>query len=163
MGSGMSKNKRRAVAESVHDHKYHLVNGERGPFSWLCVYCGMPADTKEHYPPISRVSDYESLGGVIFIKFPCCSHCNSIAGSYLDDTILARIERVKDRMQQKWNKRFKAEEWDDEEFEELGRNLQSYVSTETAKDLKLKNKIEYYVGIDTLIDQIYLIYGDDYE
>jgi hypothetical protein len=66
-------------------------------------------------------------------------------------------------MQQKWNKRFKAEEWDDEEFEELGRNLQSYVSTETAKDLKLKNKIEYYVGIDTLIDQIYLIYGDDYE
>ena len=31
---------------------------------WTCFYCGEPASTLDHQPPISRVSDYRAVFGL---------------------------------------------------------------------------------------------------
>lgn len=150
----------REALESIYDHRYHRLNGERGEFYWLCVICGAPAGSIEHYPPLSRISDYEALGGRVYVKFPCCSQCNGMAGTILDDNVLDRIERVKDRIARKYAKYINNTEWDDDELADLGKNLRSYVATENDKGAHYRAKIEYYAGIDLFLDSLYEIYGE---
>jgi hypothetical protein len=114
----------------------------------------------EHYPPISRVSDYEAMGGVVYVRFPCCASCNKLAGDYLDTTFLDRVERVKDVMRKKWRKYLMPVDWDEDEQEELGRNLRSHIGSLQDKSNRYRDRIEAYGGVDMVLAAIYDIYGD---
>ena len=150
----------RKQSKAIYADRYTILNGERSDTNlfWICVYCGMPADTRDHAPPLSRVSDYESfnLEQEFYLLVPCCSSCNSILGDSLQETILQRIEHLKDRLSSRYAKRIKAQEWDDSEVLELGRNLRSWVAVSSAKDLKIKHRVEYYGGYDSIADQLLL-------
>jgi 5-methylcytosine-specific restriction endonuclease McrA len=69
-----------------------------------CLYCGEPANTREHYPPVSRLADYMALGHDFYVIFGACSDCNSIAAAELDETIFDRIERIKDKIAKRGRK-----------------------------------------------------------
>ena len=152
--------KRHTALLKTYGGRYHRVNGERGPFSWLCPTCSAPADTIEHYPPLSRVSDYEAMGGVIYIRYPCCQSCNSYGAAVLDDTFIDRFERVKDRMARKWSKYLKMCEWDEDELDELGSNLRTAVESGLSKHEEYTQRLEYYLGVDTIITAVHDRYGD---
>lgn len=145
---------------ALYGHRYHRVNGDRGEFSWLCPTCGLPADTIEHYPPLSRVSDYESCSGSVYIVYPCCFPCNLLGGTELDDTFIDRFERVKDKLKIKWKRHLAPVEWDDEELDELGPVLRSKVEGDMAKHQEYSSRINTYTGIDAIINQVFEKYGE---
>jgi hypothetical protein len=147
-------------SERDYGHRYHRVNGIRGEYYWLCVYCGMPAGTIEHYPPLSKVELYESNGGRIYITFPSCITCNLLAANVLDETFLDRVERIKDRMAVKYKRYVEKPEWDDRDIEELGPSLRSLISVAEDKGRYYRAKIENYGGVDMVLDHLERLYGD---
>ena len=151
----------RKTLESLYDHRYRRLNGDRANIYWRCTYCGEPADTIDHFPPLSRVSDYQAVDETgIYIKFPACRQCNSIAADTLDDSFLDRIERVKDRLARKYARfiRPPAAEWSQQDLDELDLNLRSAVLADSKKRDIYLSRIEYYDSVDLLLTQIADIY-----
>ena len=143
----------RKTLKTIYGDRYRMVNGERGPFYNLCVYCGDPATCRDHYPPLNRISDYESLNLAreYYLLIPSCTHCNSVLGDSLQTTFPERVEALKDKLEAKFTR---VQEWDDDEVLELGPTLRSYVAVETAKDQKKQRRIEYYSGLDAVLDAL---------
>lgn len=100
-------------------NQYHWrILGQRGD---PCTYCGIPADTMDHVPPVSRaieVKDEET-----FALVPACAECNSSLG---DRLILALSERrayIRDRLRKRYAKLLNRPRWDDDELAELSPEL----------------------------------------
>lgn len=138
------------------DSRYLIVAGERGRFYNLCTYCGDPADTRDHVPPISRVSDYEAFGlrREVYIKVPCCRECNSLAGDTLQDNILERAEFIKGKLARKYLHRVSLVEWDEDELDELGPILRTKVVSGRKMAKRAQDRVNYYAGIDAVMAQI---------
>lgn len=140
--------------KSNYQNLYSLVSGERSSNNLypLCVYCGSPADTRDHVPPITRVNDYRSIGlkNEQYLLVPCCKSCNSYLNDSLQDNIFDRIEHLKDILASKFSKQLKEVEWDDDELEELGDNLRSFVSSSCRKSKNIQSRYHYYGGFDAL-------------
>jgi hypothetical protein len=117
-----------------------------------CLYCGEPANTREHYPPVSRVADYMALGHDFYVIFGACSDCNSIAAADLDETIFDRIERVKDKIAARGRKYTKIPDWDQSELDELS----DFLREDVEKSLRLKEsvlcRVNYYEGLEHMQD-----------
>jgi hypothetical protein len=143
-------------AASVYEDRYRIVTGERAEHWPLCVYCGNPAGTRDHVPPISRVGDYESLGMQIevYVKVPACTECNMIAADTLQPSFMDRAEYVKDRLARKYARSLSAPDWDEDELAQLGRNLRSKVRAALNRKRPQLERIEYYAGVEIVLDQI---------
>lgn len=139
-----------------YEERYHVATGEREPLFWRCVYCGLPAETKDHVPPISRVSDYESfnLALEVYIKVPCCVECNVMLGSELQESFFQRAEVIKDKLSRKYRRHINTVEWDEEELEELGPTLLSKVVEGRGKSDRALARIDYYAGVDLVLEWI---------
>ena len=148
-------------ANSVYEDRYTIVTGERGDHWPLCVYCGRPAGTRDHVPPVSRVSDYEALGMKIevYIKVPACTECNNLGADELHPSFMDRAEFIKDKLSRKYARVLASPDWDDDELKELGKNLRSKVKAALAKKKPQLERIEYYDGIDAVTDRILELYG----
>ena len=136
-------------------HRYKLAPSERSEKGYrLCVYCGQPADTLDHVPPLNRIDDYESLNlqKEYYLLVPSCRSCNCTASDNLESGILERIEVVKDALTKKLKKYLKGIEWDEVELEELGPNLLSAVKKDSIKKQLAVSRIEYYGGFDVILD-----------
>jgi 5-methylcytosine-specific restriction endonuclease McrA len=147
---------RRSQSDYRRD-RYKKAPSERHSQGYrLCVYCGQPADTLDHCPPLSRIDDYESLGlrRELYLTVPSCRHCNALAADSLQDNIFERIDYVKDRLSNKLKKYLKKIEWDDEEIEELGPSLASAVLANNKKTELAISRVEYYGGFDVVMDWI---------
>jgi hypothetical protein len=135
--------------------RYRLCPSERSEKGYkLCVYCGQPADTVDHVPPLNRIDDYESMGLMDeqYLLVPSCRPCNSTAKDKLEEGILQRIEAVKDRLAVNLRKYLKRVEWDEEELDELGPNLLSAVKANHKKTEIAIARLEYYGGFDVVLD-----------
>lgn len=103
--------------------------------SHTCGYCGMPADTLDHFTPVSVGAVLTALG----IKFkryliPACRECNILAGSKLFKTIGQKRHYIKQRLRQRYKKQLNCPNWTQDELEDLGWNLRSMIEkTLTAK------------------------------
>lgn len=140
------------------DHRlgrYRLMTAEMDPRGFKkCVYCGEPANTVDHQPPISRIDDYESLGlaNELYVLIPSCMDCNKLAGSVLHDSPIERLEYIKDSLEKRLKKYLNQVEWDEEELKDIGPNLKSKILEDSNKKLTAINRIEYYSGYDLIID-----------
>jgi 5-methylcytosine-specific restriction endonuclease McrA len=143
-----------------YEERYEILNGERSDSGlyWLCVYCGQPADTRDHVPPISRCGDYEALKLTKpkYLKVPACKNCNSIASNSLQETIFSRIEFVKDSLIKKYAKKYGAVEWDQCEIDDLGPNLKSHIKKGERMNKLIRSRVEYYGGYEAIADKIEL-------
>lgn len=86
-----------------------------------CVYCGMLADTQDHFPPISLTSK-----GLLL---PCCRECNSLAGTSFGSDFYARSQLVKKKLAQRNRKSLKVAEWSADELDEIGPMMKKEVKT----------------------------------
>lgn len=86
---------------------------------YQCVYCGMTADTGDHFPPKSLIA----TGWIL----PACRECNCFAGTVWSRDFRARCNHVKLRIREKYQKVLETPEWSDHEIKQLGRNLKSKV------------------------------------
>lgn len=115
-----------------------VVLGDGKCNRWVCHYCGCPADTLDHIPPLSRYHDalgtFEAFRPV---KVPSCSECNVLAGDELHVSFLERQAFVKAELRHKYARQLRVREWDEDELEEM--SYQFRVSI--AKDMGAKHFI----------------------
>lgn len=113
----------------------------------VCVYCGDPADSVDHVPPSSRVSDYQALGleKEEYLLVKACRSCNKLLSDSLQDSIISRIDELKRRLKKRkayWT----ADDWSEEDLEELGPNLRSLIGASVNKQCNQKRRYEYKGG-----------------
>lgn len=85
----------------------------------LCVYCGRPAESDEHFPPRDM--------GVVGVILPACLECNSMAGTQYPAEFWARAAFVQLCIARKYKKVLQLPVWSMEELNELGPRLRQEV------------------------------------
>ncbi len=148
------KIKARKQDESRYSHLYKIAPAERSEHGWpLCVYCGDPADTMDHVPPISRVEDYRAIrhGREDYLLVKSCRPCNSLLGSDVHSDIFERIEALKYRLIKKMKGNDSALQWSDEELKGLGKNLRSQVVASMKKIDGIQRRIDYKGGYRAIL------------
>ena len=108
-----------------HRYKLYCPNDD---FRYFCHYCGMPAPSLDHVPPLnalpSLLMEYEKLN---YIKVPCCNECNSIAGDYPHTDFIERQKYIKEKLKKKYQKYIKSPDWEDYEISELGYRMKQLI------------------------------------
>lgn len=128
-------NKHRKELEKVYNPLYRRLRGTEVDMA-CCWYCGSPMTEWDHCPPLHGVEYYGTKTlfekGISLHLIPSCQLCNSILGPKMLLTPIERLLHLRDRYCQKVeeSKAF----WTEEELEELGGGLKSYV-------LKNQNKL----------------------
>lgn len=95
----------------------------------LCVYCGVPATTNDHFVPLSVVDALAPLVGHLTGKVlvPACGECNSIAGAVSFPSIGAKRRFIQRRLAQKNAKLLASPDWSQEELEGVGYGLRTAI------------------------------------
>lgn len=121
----MSKD--RKILYSKYNHRYKLFCPDKRS-RYICFYCGLPAPTVDHVPPLNKVADllmeYESLK---YIKVPACQECNGIASDFPHIDIYERQEYIKKKLKKKYQKYIKSMDWEEDEIEQLGYRMKQQV------------------------------------
>ena len=110
-----------------------------------CYYCGEPASTKDHQPPISVIDRFiTSDFGFECVMVPCCTHCNSMLGAYASTTLADRFYELKNRLRDKYKKFFRlAGVWEIEELMELGDSLRSMILASIDIGIEAEKRLFY--------------------
>ena len=150
-----SKNARKAV-ESRYNSLYANAPAERSEFGWpLCVYCGDPADTIDHVPPLSRVEDYRALGVVErYLRVKACRPCNLVLGATLQHDVFERIDEAKQIFRKRLGKRDTGYVWAEDDLVALGPNLRSHVGSAMRKTQSLIRRIDYRGGYRAILGMV---------
>ncbi len=103
-----------------------------------CVYCGEPANSRDHFIPRAFKKRIEDLGwakkGNVIV--PACIECNSTAGANVFRTLTEKRRFIHDQYRTKYRKLLEAPWWTVDEISELGTSLRSHVQrSQYAKDL----------------------------
>lgn len=98
---------------------------------FTCFYCGEPASTKDHMPPLSRFHDYYAIYDQHRpLQVPCCNECNILLGATLQPNIYKRVEELKIKLTTRYKKIIRYMDiWDEDslEFSEFTGNFLSFV------------------------------------
>lgn len=123
---------------------------------FTCFYCGEPANTFDHQPPITRVPDFRSssLDRERYVKVPACRQCNALASDELTESLWDRFDLVKSRLEKKYKKLLRCEGWTNAELQMLGPNLKGMVSSGSALASEIRRRLDYHKGIQTYIDNV---------
>lgn len=84
-----------------------------------CVYCGMVAETVEHFPPRSFSND-----GLLL---PACKECNSLAGTDWPTDFGKRKGMVNDKLRRRNAKALSMPVWTKEDLEEMKRGMRKEI------------------------------------
>lgn len=120
-----------------------------------CFYCGEPADTIDHCPPLSKVDAYRALrlANEMYLRVPCCRECNSLLGDSLQDDILQRERDCKARLARKYYRVLKLAEWTPEELAEMGPGLRKMIAGMGKIRTSVEARLEYAGGVNVWLDE----------
>lgn len=98
------------------------------------AYCGARADTYDHVLPISvasalaadNVYDMRKYRAVL-ICVPGCRECNSLGSNSVYKSLSAKREGIAQRLERKYRSLLGAYDWSEDELQEYGHSLQSYL------------------------------------
>lgn len=91
----------------------------------VCIYCGMPADTKDHLLPRTITGD--ALRKFVAVV-PACKPCNSSIGDRVGHRVSHRREAAHHHIRQSSARYLElAKRWPPEELAEVGPNLRSRI------------------------------------
>lgn len=121
-----------------------------------CIYCGLPAVTFDHVPPISRVDDYRAmqLESEVYLLVPSCNQCNSLLSNSLQENIICRMDTLKIKLKRKLNKHIMDIEWTDSEIAALGPNLKTTIKKAIAMHRLAQQRLTYEPDILDLMKYI---------
>jgi 5-methylcytosine-specific restriction endonuclease McrA len=96
----------------------------------ICVYCGVPADTLDHFVPLSILPMVGEVYGRIGRQFlvPACKECNCTAGSKVFKTVGAKRRYIQSRLRAKNRSLLSTPYWSEAEVAALGYNLAIKIS-----------------------------------
>jgi 5-methylcytosine-specific restriction endonuclease McrA len=92
-----------------------------------CVYCGGPASTIDHVPPISFLSRVDDKHRFKPRRFRSCEECNHLLGPYLGNTLRERRKFLRARYEERYRKILSIPNWTESALDEMGPNLYKYI------------------------------------
>jgi len=117
---------------------------------WICFYCGETADTVDHHPPISRVTDYRALYGEPkeYIKVGCCKECNAILSNSITETLKERKKLLNDKLSRRYSRILRQPDWSSTDFKEakLKGKLKRYVKNKDSEKKQVLKRLRYNSG-----------------
>ena len=120
---------------------------------FTCFYCGDPAQSVDHVPPLAGVEAYRALGVVEeYLKVPSCTECNSLLGDEVQETIMDRKDRIAELISKKYKKLMAFEEWDDCEISELSGNLKRMVEASSDAKKWSQGRVDFSGGINLYVE-----------
>lgn len=111
----------------------------------VCVYCGVPATTQDHFLPLSVMSALADIVDHVHGRFvvPSCGQCNSIAGSTPFRSVGAKRRYIQGRLKWKYRKLLSSPRWDPEEIAELGYSLRTVIEGAEIKRQWIEHRISW--------------------
>lgn len=135
--------KTRRQLEIIYGHLYEISQANK----LKCYYCGGPAESRDHVPPLNCIGRY-GLDVLLelntkFRIYPCCLDCNRQLGCMPLLTIYDRLLRLQEVYEKKINDH---ERWSPSEINTLTGRLKQYVEGN-------QYKISYYNNKLAVIDE----------
>ncbi len=134
------KSQKRENLMKLHGHKYKRHFTTEG---YYCFYCGDPADTLDHVPPLAEMEILDvkkrKKERIPAALVPCCSECNSALGARKLWTVFDRLLYLESF----YDAFFKRQKmmWTEEEIDELGPSLRESVRHRQDKLERYRDKI----------------------
>lgn len=100
-----------------------------------CIYCGMVANSREHFPPASL-----TMRGLLL---PCCTECNALAGTDHPVDFALRSRMVKNKLMYRYRKALRVPVWKSEELDEMGRTLKGELKAWQRKRRIIQSRIAW--------------------
>lgn len=131
-------------------HVCRLEAWERRGFTaaeQICTYCGAPADTEDHVPPVSTMAVLEDLGEVLNVEqliVPACRECNCVILGDRPLWTLAERQRYVAMQLPIYHKiLLETPEWDADELDEMSLRMQQYIVGQLGNVTIIKNRIAF--------------------
>lgn len=120
----------------------NLYKGIVGFYISVCIYCGYPASTFDHCPPLCSIESidinkFKQDGGKLLL-YPCCTQFNNYLGTFSDENIFYRFGYLSF----KYERRIKnLQYWSDEELSTMGMRMRQYIAGRQYKYEMFNNKL----------------------
>lgn len=111
--------------------RLHLTSGH-------CVYCGDPADTKEHFPPRDEAGEFGTG-----LMLSACKECNSIAGRNHAFSFQDRSRYVNDRLRVRLRKYLDFPDWSEAELKQVSAKFRKEILGHLAMRERSRARIEW--------------------
>jgi len=153
-GHEMQSHAIRKQALSVYADLYKFFQHDpSNPFT--CFYCGEPASTIDHVPPISRVDDYRAfkLRHEFYLKVPCCKECNSTLQDSLQMHIIDRTIKAHELLERRYKKHLKCKAWTKEalEYAQFTGKLRKYILASEELRKHTTSRCDYWKGVNAFL------------
>lgn len=103
----------------------------------FCIYCGVAADSRDHYPPVS--TGYQAKGFIL----PACRECNAIATDSHPQSLAERVEYVKAKLGRKYAKLLAMPKWREDELSEMSEAMGQGLRESMSLQRKARARIEW--------------------
>lgn len=124
----------------LHQEAPRKFNYPRG----VCVYCGMPAWTKDHLLP----EPWTGLAARTFVAtVPAFGQCNSLLSDALEPNIIERRKIAHERLRRKSRKILATVDRTDEELDEYGPGLRSVIESAMAEKVQVLERLSWPTDI----------------
>ena len=142
--------------------KYDYLYETRGNRYGNCTYCGIPASTLDHVPPISwsASANEDAKKEMNFYKIPSCDECNSALSNLRLFSVMERIHHVHTWLKKKYKKALRMPYWDEDELKELSSTMIAEVRKAEKQSAWVKSRIMYRPEKELLMLSCYE--GDEY-
>jgi len=145
----------REMNRAIYDQAYKRLPLVEQQDKWKCFYCGQPAGTIDHQPPLSVIGDFlTSSWGFECVQVPSCMSCNAILSNFASTTLSERFMELKQRLRKRYKDELDlSDKWTIEEILELGPTLQRMVLGGIALGADAHERLTYPGhSIETTID-----------
>jgi len=111
----------------------------------VCIYCGVRANTKDHFVPISVVNILkeviDDIQGLFLV--PCCSECNSLAGAAIFNTVAKKRRFIQVKIRIKYKHLLALPRWEQQEIDELGPGLKTSLLSALARKQWIEERLTW--------------------
>lgn len=115
-----------------------------------CFYCGQAATTRDHIEPVSVRSGGRFFEGLEYIR--ACRECNTWLGNKLFETVSCRVGYIASKLYKKYRLHVPKAQWETEELEGMGPNMQHVIKKSEFKLSKRKARYEYACAVQILLE-----------
>lgn len=149
------KKKRRRQLEVLKE-RYENIKPPKTAKWRACFYCGEPADTTDHYPPLSRISGYEAfnLAQEHYAAVPACQECNRLLSDSLQVSLWERFQHCKDLLQIRYRKVLRTADWEADELEELSPQMRREVAGWVRERKHIERRLAYETAMLWWLDNL---------
>jgi hypothetical protein len=122
---------------------FHLVVHQAREIAYpagVCIYCGMPASTKDHLLPVTMTGDtVRKFVAVV----PSCIQCNSAIGDRVGYRVTERRAEAHRCIERKNRKLLVAPRWTEDDLDELGPLLRFHVEDSVVRREVVEHRLSW--------------------